>query len=96
MKPKPQKLEEKYNRYEANLRKAFAQISSATATLSEEPREVIDLAFRYVEDGKYFKEKGDLTTALISLSYAEGLLDTLRILNIVSFTWVEKQVNERE
>jgi len=96
MKPDAVGLEERISRYEANLRKAFSEISRATRELGAQPREIIDLAFSYAEDAKYFKEKGDLTTALISLSYAEGLLDALRIMGVVEFTWTDKQVRQHE
>jgi len=37
---------------------------------------------RYVADGKYYLESGKPTTALASVAYAEGLLDSLRILRL--------------
>ncbi|MEM4971542.1 MAG: DUF357 domain-containing protein [Sulfolobales archaeon] len=50
-------------------------------------REVLELARRYYEDARYSYEKGDYITGLIDISYAEGLLDALRILGVTSFTW---------
>jgi hypothetical protein len=41
-----------------------------------------EYARRYVADAKYFLEVGMPTTALASVAYAEGLLDSLNILNL--------------
>lgn len=35
----------------------------------------LDMAKRYYEDAKHFKEKGDLVTAFAALNYAHGFLD---------------------
>ncbi len=43
---------------------------------------IIDYAKRYVADSKYFLETGRPTTALASVAYAEGLLDSLSIIGI--------------
>ncbi|MGQ9640155.1 MAG: DUF357 domain-containing protein [Candidatus Bathyarchaeia archaeon] len=48
---------------------------------------VVDSARRYLQDSKYYLKHGRETAALASASYAEGLLDTLRILGLVNFTW---------
>jgi len=37
--------------------------------------ELFDLAKRYYEDARYFKEKGDFASAFGALNYAFGLLD---------------------
>jgi FAD synthetase len=50
-------------------------------------RGVVELARRYYEDARYSYEKEDYITGLIDISYAEGLLDSLRILGITEFTW---------
>ena len=43
---------------------------------------VVDYAKRYVADSKYFLETGKPTTALASVAYAEGLLDSLSIIGV--------------
>jgi len=43
---------------------------------------VVDYAKRYVADSKYFLETGKPTTALASVAYAEGLLDSLSIIGM--------------
>jgi len=35
----------------------------------------LDMAKRYYEDAKHFKEKGDMVTAFAALNYAHGFLD---------------------
>lgn len=41
---------------------------------------IVDYAKRYVADSRYFLGTGKPTTALASVAYAEGLLDSLIIL----------------
>ncbi len=36
---------------------------------------VFDMAKRYFDDAKHFKEKGDIVTAFAALNYAHGWLD---------------------
>ena len=43
---------------------------------------VVDYAKRYVADSKYYLETGKPTTALASVAYAEGLLDSLSIMGV--------------
>jgi hypothetical protein len=43
---------------------------------------VVDHAKRYVADSKYYLEIGKPTTALASVAYAEGLLDSLSIMGV--------------
>ena len=50
-------------------------------------REVIEEARRYLQDAKYYLEKGRFETSLASIAYCEGLLDALRMLGFVTFSW---------
>jgi len=43
---------------------------------------IVDHAKRYVADSGYFLKTGKPTTALASVAYAEGLLDSLTILGL--------------
>ena len=54
---------------------------------SEEAKTVFDWAKRYLSDAKYYQERGKLETSLTSFAYCEGLLDALRLLVAVEFTW---------
>ena len=53
----------------------------------ENAKTVFDWAKRYLEDAKYYQEKGKLETSLTSVAYCEGLLDALRLLGAVEFSW---------
>lgn len=54
---------------------------------NEEAETVFDWAKRYLEDAKYYQQKGKLETSLTSVAYCEGLLDALRLLGAVKFSW---------
>jgi FAD synthetase len=54
---------------------------------NEEAEIVFDWAKRYLSDAKYYQEQGKLETSLTSVAYCEGLLDALRLLGAVEFTW---------
>lgn len=38
-------------------------------------KDFLDMAQRYFEDAKHFREKGDIVTAFAALNYAHGWLD---------------------
>lgn len=48
---------------------------------------VIDAVKRYLTDAKYYLKIKKEAIALTSISYAEGLLDSLRIMELVDFEW---------
>ncbi len=54
---------------------------------NKEAETVFDWAKRYLSDAKYYQEQGQLETSLTSVAYCEGLLDALRLLGAVEFTW---------
>ena len=54
------------------------------AVSSPEARRVVDHARRYIADGKYYLDTGKPTTALASVAYAEGLLDSLSIMGVTN------------
>jgi len=72
-------------KYLANVEKVLGEIRY----LSEEKvgREIVEMARSYLEDAERFWEAGDLFDALAAVSYAEGLLDALRFMRKVEFTW---------
>ncbi|KPV61580.1 MAG: hypothetical protein AOA65_2397 [Candidatus Bathyarchaeota archaeon BA1] len=53
----------------------------------EKTQGVIEMAQRYLEDAKYYQKRNKLETSLASVAYCEGLLDALRLLGIVEFSW---------
>jgi len=49
-------------------------------------RSIVESVESYVEDARHYLEDQPLT-ALAAVSYAEGLLDALRLLGAARFTW---------
>jgi len=63
------------------------QISKTSYNIDEESiRSIVESAESYVEDARHYLEDRPLT-ALAAVSYAEGLLDALRLLGAAQFTW---------
>lgn len=50
-------------------------------------RQVLEAAKAYLQDAKYYKEKKRFKVSLASVAYCEGLLDALRMLEVVKFKW---------
>jgi len=66
---------------EAKLDKYFDITSRALkkvkiiAAHKKQAEDALDMAKRYYEDAKHFREKGDIVTAFAALNYAHGWLD---------------------
>jgi hypothetical protein len=54
----------------------------AESASNPEALRVVEYAKRYVADSRYYLETGKPTTALASVAYAEGLLDSLSIMGV--------------
>lgn len=83
-------LEEMVSKYIRNTERVFGEIRHASGyvTLNEGKIEtVIETAKRYLEDAKYYQKKSKLEIGLASVAYCEGLLDALRLLGAVEFSW---------
>jgi FAD synthetase len=64
------------------------KIRGSNSTFVEHQIElVIDASRRYLSDAKYYLGIKKEAIALTSISYAEGLLDALRIMELVDFEW---------
>ncbi len=77
-------------RYVRNSEKVFSEIQLKQDVLvldEDKIREIIDYAKKYLSDAKYYGEKREFETGLVAVAYCEGLLDTLRLLGMVEFTW---------
>jgi len=57
-------------------------INAAETINDRDALRIVDHAKRYVADSRYFLKTGKPTTALASVAYAEGLLDSLTILGL--------------
>ncbi|UXD21608.1 cytidyltransferase [Ignicoccus pacificus DSM 13166] len=80
------KLCERAERYLRGLKEVLDEIE-----YDEKARKVVELARLYVEDTIYYINKGDCETALVTASYAEGLLDALRMLGLARFSWPKRE-----
>jgi FAD synthetase len=77
----------KYIRGADRVIQEIGEIPDDVQLNNEEAETVFDWAKRYLEDAKYYQEKGKLETSLTSVAYCEGLLDALRLLGAVEFSW---------
>ncbi|MCD6313215.1 MAG: diphthine synthase [Thaumarchaeota archaeon] len=76
----------------SRISKYISSVESVLKTLmisgdSSELREALSLAKSYLEDSQRFRSEGRIFDALAAISYAEGLLDGLRLLGKVRFSW---------
>ncbi len=71
--------------YIRNVEQALNQLGAIN---NEEARSVIDAARAYLKDSKHYFKVGDYATAISTASYAEGLLDALRMLGIIDVKWL--------
>ena len=77
----------KYIRGADRVVKEIGELSETLQLNEKEAKTVFDWAKRYLEDAKYYQEKGKMETSLTSVAYCEGLLDALRLLGAVEFSW---------
>jgi diphthine synthase len=72
-------------RYVAKASGALNRLQILTS--DAETLKVLELAKSYIEDARFFLNSDMIDDSLIAVSYAEGLLDCLRALGKVEFTW---------
>ena len=77
----------KYIRGAERVIQEIVEIPADVHLNEEEAKTVFDWAKRYLEDAKYYQKEGKLETSLTSVAYCEGLLDALRLLGAVEFSW---------
>ena len=82
-----EELVAKYIRGAERVIKEIGEIPEDVHLNREEAKTVFDWAKRYLEDAKYYQQEGKLETSLTSVAYCEGLLDALRLLGAVEFSW---------
>jgi len=84
------KIDELVTKYIRGAERVVQEIGRLPADVhlkEEEVKTVFDWAKRYLEDAKYYQKEGKLETSLTSVAYCEGLLDALRLLGAVEFSW---------
>jgi FAD synthetase len=82
-----EELVTKYIRGAEHVIQEIGEIPEDLHLNEEEAATVFDWAKRYLEDAKYYQKEGKLETSLTSVAYCEGLLDALRLLGAVEFSW---------
>jgi FAD synthetase len=83
-------LKELTSKYIRNSDKVLAEIKLVTDLVvidEEKIMGIIESAKQYLDDAKYYEKQDKLETSLVSVSYCEGLLDALRLLGVVEFSW---------
>ena len=91
------KIENLVAKYINSAEKVFnkIQIKNGTSINNEKINAVIKYAKDYLEDSKYYKSQGEFETSLTSIAYCEGLLDALKLLDVVNFDWTAKESMEK-
>lgn len=87
-KPKGE-LDRLYEKYSESCRKVIQELDPRDLPRSitlEDVKALIGHAANYLDDGEYYQTERK-ATALASVSYAEGVLDALRLLGFVEFEW---------
>ncbi|MEM2528778.1 MAG: DUF357 domain-containing protein, partial [Ignisphaera sp.] len=64
---------ERLSKYLASFKESLKSLKLIDTSSSR----IVDLALSYFNDSKYYFEKGDCITGLVTISYAEGILDAL-------------------
>ena len=83
---------DKVHVYIGYIRYALSQLERLEGKL----REIRDLAEYYMKDAEYYLARGDVCTALSCVSYAEGLLDSLKRMGAVDFEWPKPVLEPRK
>jgi len=84
------KIQELASSYIQRTEHAFEELKTVQnpAQLDEyKVNGVVEEAERYLEDAKYYLGRKRFETSLASVAYCEGLLDALRMLGFVQFSW---------
>ena len=84
------KIRELVSKYIQKTERVLAEIEITQGLMridDKKVRSVVEQAKSYLEDAKYYREKKELETSLASVAYCEGLLDALRLLGGVNFSW---------
>ena len=86
------KESEKVKKYIGNIESALAEIHKHIEGIKKkEVLEILELVRDYLEDSKYYLGRKDIFTSLACIAYAEGLLDALKKLGHVKFTWEKER-----
>jgi FAD synthetase len=79
-------LEELVSKYIASTEHVFSRMKIAEANINldaKDVRKIVESAKAYLEDAKYYRQKGKLEISLTSIAYCEGLLDALKLIGAI-------------
>ena len=71
------------------------QIKDEISITNENIDNIIKYAKDYLQDAKYYKNQSKFETSLTSIAYCEGLLDALKLLDVVNFDWATRELKEK-
>ncbi len=77
-------------KYIWNMKKALETLR-ITSSQHKDVDGVLKLAMMYLKDAEYYFGLGDYITSIADSSYAEGLLDALRLLGLASLQWPKEK-----
>lgn len=83
-------IKEKTWKYIVKTERALKDLRVLNGSASIERRlieEIVEEARRYFEDAKYYFGRKEYEVSLASIAYCEGLLDALRMLNLIILEW---------
>jgi len=83
-------LEALVSKYTSSCRRVLGQIQITGNDFDGKVKQIIYLAKCYLDDAEFYRSKDRLDVSLASVAYSEGLLDALRLLGTVEFSWEKK------
>jgi FAD synthetase len=92
-------LEKLVSKYIGSAEHVFGKIAVSEVCINvdvDELQEVLKHAEDYLNDAKYYRDKGQFEVSLASVAYCEGLLDALRLLGAVKFEWLARKTRRSE
>ncbi|MCS7114251.1 MAG: DUF357 domain-containing protein [Nitrososphaerota archaeon] len=92
-------LKELVSKYITSTEQVFATIEiveGCSRLSADSVKKVLEHARAYLQDAKYYRERGRFEVSLASVAYCEGLLDALKMLEAVKFEWPVQKVEKEK
>lgn len=88
MRVRHQGIEKRVEKYLASTERVLREIKflDRNSVSDTGVQRVVNFARDYFNDSKHYMENRDYVTALSSITYSEGLLDALKLLELAEFT----------
>jgi len=84
------RIEEMVSKYIKNVERVLKEINITKKNMNVDRvkvLEIIEITRNYLNDAKYYEKNKKMKVGLASISYCEGLLDSLRFLGVAEFSW---------